>query len=246
MKSKITLLFFLIFQFSFSQETRKSLHGEAENTVFQVDGGYVINLNTKSKTFISSQGFFDILAKAKDTLLVSSLAFKPKKIVLSETDFSTSLFKTNLEIQETQLAEVVIKKEKIKPKLAFNSQKYVDMQFFDDKYSSPKNRLMPPDGTIENGMDFVAIGKKIIKLFVKNKPEKITEIDFATMIHKTISNDFFVKNLKIKEEKINLFLAYCDNDPKSKAPILMQNKFYLIDFLISKSQEFKSLPTFEK
>ena len=82
MKTKIEILvLFLVCQFCFAQTlTRKSLHGLVENDSVKVEGGYVYNVNSKMKTFISSQGFFDILAKAKDTLLISSFGLKSKKM----------------------------------------------------------------------------------------------------------------------------------------------------------------------
>jgi hypothetical protein len=71
-----------------------------------VDNGYVINLNSKNR-FISSQGF-DILAKAKDTLLVSSASLS-QKIVIQDKDFVKPLFVIALETQTTVLKEVIVK-----------------------------------------------------------------------------------------------------------------------------------------
>ena len=173
MKTSIKILCIIfICQISFGQnENRKSLHGQFTNETAIVDNGYVFNLNSKTKTFISDQGFFDILAKAKDTLLVSSPSFKSKKIVIQDKDFSKPLFIVNLETQTTLLKEVIVKrKAEIKP-ITGNSQGVVDLQFFDDAKSSPVNRTMPSDGSIENGMDFVRIFKMVSKVF-KNDSAK--------------------------------------------------------------------------
>ena len=137
MKTKIRILCLIFFcQLSFGQnENRKSLHGQFINEAIVVDNGYVFNLNSKKRTFISDQGFFDILAKANDTLLVSSPAFKSKKIVIQDKDFSKPLFVVNLETQTTLLKEVIVKrKAEIKPAIG-GSQQIVDMEFFDDEKS---------------------------------------------------------------------------------------------------------------
>ncbi|MBC7747621.1 MAG: hypothetical protein H7Z76_03405 [Methylotenera sp.] len=214
-----------------------------------VDNGYVFNLNSKTRTFISNQGFFDILAKAKDTLLVSSPAFKSKKIVLQDKDFTKPLFVVLLEAQTTLLKEVIVKgKTDIKPAIG-NSQGIVDIEFIDDAKSSPINRTMPSNGTIENGMDFVRIFKMVSKVFkkdvaVKEGPNAL--VDFSDVVSKGLDRYFFTNTLKLKSEEIALFLDYCENDPKSRTLLNQQDEFMLIDFLITKNEEFKRITTFEK
>ena len=251
MKTKIKIMCFLFFcQLSFGQnETRKSLHGQFVNESALVDNGYVFNLNSKTRTFIGNQGFFDILAKAKDTLLVSSPFFKSKKIVLQEKDFLKTLFVINLEAQTTLLKEVIVKgKMDIKPAIG-NSQSIVDTQFTDDAKSSPINRTMPSDGTIENGMDFVRIFKMVSKVFKKDSDEKAglnAQADFSDTVSKGLDRYFFTNTLKLKTEEISLFLDYCESDPKSKNLLKEEDEFLLIDFLITKNEEFKRITTLQK
>jgi hypothetical protein len=251
MKNKLKILCFLFFcQLSFGQnETRKSLHGQFVNEIALVDNGYVFNLNSKTRTFISNQGFFDILAKAKDTLLVSSPSFKSKKIVLQEKDFLKTLFVIDLEAQTTLLKEVIVKgKMDIKPAIG-NSQSIVDTQFTDDAKSSPINRTMPSDGTIENGMDFVRIFKMVSKVFKKDSDEKAglnPQADFSDTVSKGLDRYFFTNTLKLKSEEISLFLDYCESDPKSKNLLKEEDEFLLIDFLITKNEEFKRITTLQK
>ena len=250
MKNKIEILCLIFFtQFIFAQnENRKSLHGQFTNEFALVDNGYVFNLNSKTRTFISNQGFFDILAKAKDTLLVLSPAFKSKKIIIQDKDFAKPLFIVNLESQTTLLKEVLIKgKTEIKPAIP-SSQGIVDMKFTDDAKSSPKNRMMLSDGSIENGMDFVRMFKMVSKLFEKeaDKAGLKQDIDFSEAVAKGVDSYFFTNTLKLKTSEIGLFLDYCENDPKSKTLLQEKDEFMLIDFLITKNEEFKRITTFEK
>lgn len=251
MKTTILILCLICFcQFSFGQnENRKSLHGQFTNGSAAVESGSVFNLNSKTRTFISNEGFFDILAKAKDTLLVSSSSFKSKKIVIQDKDFSKPLFVVSLETQTNLLKEVIVqRKAEIKP-ISGNTQGIVDLQFFDDVKSSPLNRSMPSDGSIENGMDFVRIYKMVSKLF-KNDSAKKTDLnsnaDFSEVVARGIDNYFFTNTLQLKNEQIGLFLDYCENDPKSKRLLKQEDEFLLIDFLITKNEEFKRITTFEK
>ena len=250
MKNKIGIICLIFFtQFIFAQnEKRQSLHGQFTNESALVDNGYVFNLNSKTRTFISNQGFFDILAKAKDTLLVSSASFKSKKIILQEKDFAKPLFIVVLESQTTLLKEVLVKgKSEIKPAIP-SSQGIVDMKFTDDEKSSPKNRSMLSDGSIENGMDFVRMYKMVSKLFKKDaeKASSNATIGFSEAVSKGVDSYFFTNTLKLKSNEVGLFLDYCENDPKSKTLLQEKDEFMLIDFLITKNEEFKRITTFEK
>ena len=139
-------------------------------------------------------------------------------------------------------------KTDIKPAIG-NSQGIVDIEFIDDAKSSPINRTMPSNGTIENGMDFVRIFKMVSKVFkkdvaVKEGPNAL--VDFSDVVSKGLDRYFFTNTLKLKSEEIALFLDYCENDPKSRTLLNQQDEFMLIDFLITKNEEFKRITTFEK
>jgi hypothetical protein len=248
MKTKIEILALCLFyQFCLGQTlTRKPLHGMIVNDSVKVESGYVFNVNSKTRTFISSEGFFDILAKAKDTLLISSLGLKSKKMVLTEKDLEVLLLTIKLNTFINQLDEVVVKKITIKPNLG-KIQSIIDTKYYDDKQSSPKNPLMPTQ-EIENGMDFIRIGKMVGKLFKKDKPDTPKVIDygdFSKNVTKRISPYFFTNTLRLKEDEIGLFLIYCENDYKAKALLNPELEFQLIEFLITKNEEFKRFTTFE-
>ncbi|WP_395049069.1 hypothetical protein [Flavobacterium sp.] len=248
MKTKIGILAFCLFyQFCLGQAlTKKSLHGMVLNDSVNVESGYVFNVNSKTRTFISPQGFFDILAKTNDTLLISSLGLKSKRIVLSEKDFTPSLIIIRLNVFVNQLEEVVVKKIVIKPNLG-NIQSIIDTQYFEDKQSSLNNPLMPYH-EIVYGMDVIRVGKMIWKIFVKENPEKTKTDgygDFSEIVPKRISPFFFTNTLQLKKDEIGLFLIYCENDPKAKELLNPNLEFELIEFLITKNEEFKRFTTFE-
>ena len=110
----------------------------------------------------------------------------------------------------------------------------VDLKFTDDVKSSPKNRIMPSDGTIENGMDFVRMYKMVSKLFKKDTVENSgsnSDIDFSDAVSKGVDSYFFTNTLKLKSSEIGLFLDYCENDPKAKTLLKEKDEFMLIDFV---------------
>lgn len=251
MKTNLSIIILgLFFQISFSQnEIRKPLHGQVISDSLSLESGYVLNVSSQTRTFISANGLFDILAKPKDTLLFSSLAFLSKKIVLTEKNCQERLFIVQMDVVNNELKEVLVSNGIKINALAGGSQKMVDRKFFDDQKSSPKNRLMPADGTIENGMDFVRIFKELKKILRKKeevKEEFITDVAFSQYVKMNFSPSFFSQDLKINDDEVELFLLYCSNDLDSKKYLKPEDQFMLMDFLITKNKEFKRITTFEK
>jgi hypothetical protein len=251
MKIKIVLvLVSLLSQFCFSQvESRISLKGQVRNDLVPVEDVIVFNINSQTGTIVNSYGFFTIMAKVNDTLVFSSLAFKSKKVVLSEKEFIVPQFVVKMDVFTNELAEVlVLAKKEVNP-ISGGTQKYVDIQYFDDERSSPKNMSMPRDGSIEMGMDFVRIHKDILKILRKNNPEKVDfykDTSFSELVLRRVNYSFFANTLKLKDDEIKLFLVFCENDPKSRTLMAPSVEFQLIDFLVSKNKEYKRITTFEK
>ncbi|SHF95706.1 hypothetical protein [Flavobacterium johnsoniae] len=245
MKNKLGVFVVCLFcQIMLGQNgTRKSLHGQVTNKSLAIESGYVMNINAKSRTFIGPGGLFDILAQPKDTLLFTGIAFQSKKIVLTEKDCSQILFSVSLDLVSNELKEVLVRKDLKVKSLDRNTQKYVDMQFEDDRQSTAKNTVMYSDQTIKYGTDFVRIFKDVKKLLSKNneKEEVISDIAFVEYSKANFKPDFYTKTLGLKPDEVDLFLMFCSNDPESKRHLNEDQKFELIDFLINKNAEFKKV-----
>lgn len=245
------LILFLSCQLAFSQVlTRKTMHGKVVNDSIAIENGLVFNINAKTGSIIDPKGYFSILAKVKDTLVFSSLGFKTKKVVLSQADISSSFFRIKLNAVANQLLAVVVY-AKNGPHPEFkNTQKIVDTQYYDDKQSSPDNILMMPTGTGDpNAMDCIRVYKMIFKNLLKSNPNKadlISDVGFTTVAMQSVSYSFFTDKLKLNEDQVGLFLLFCENDPKSKTFVNTNQEFEIMDFLITKNNEFKNIATFEK
>lgn len=250
MKTKVTILFFLLLgQFSFAQfEKIKKLEGQVRNDLVPVENVIIFNVNSNVGTVVDQYGSFAIMARENDTLVFSSLAFKSKRIVLSEKDFLAPRLIVKLDVFTNELAEVLIRaKQELNP-IAGNSQKYVDMKFFDDEKSSPKNRMMPPIGPIENGMDFVRIYKDVLGVLRKKNPQKTDfykETSFSEFALNKVNYSFFSNTLHLKDDEIKLFLIYCENDSKSRDLMQPSEEFRLMDFFVTKNNEYKKITQYK-
>lgn len=246
MSSKIAFVLYLFCQFSFGQiMPRMPLHAQIVSDSIQMKSGNVVNITSKKTTFISDDGFFDILVHTKDTLIIQGPSFKTRKWIVKEGDFAIPLIMVKVETAVNHLQEVLVPRT-IKPNLG-DIQGYIDTPYFDDSYSSPENTTMPYY-TIPNGMDFVKIGKLVAGLFQK-EPEK-KELDFyenfSEAAYKCVKPEFFTNALQLKEHQVGLFIIFCENDPKSKTFLKRESKFELTDFLITKSVEFKKIIALQK
>ncbi|KQB39000.1 Cna B 2 domain containing protein [Flavobacterium daejeonense] len=246
MKTKVTVLFFLfLMQFSFGQiGARKTIEGQVRNDLVPVENVIVFNVNSNVGTVVDPYGSFSVLAKVNDTLVFSSLAFKSKKIVLSEGDFIGAKLIVKLDVFTNELAEVLIRAKKELNPIQGNTQKYVDLKYFEDEKSSPKNRLMPPNGTIENAMDFVRIYKDVLGVLRAKNPQKTDfykETSFSEVVMNKVNYSFFSNTLHLKDDEIKLFLIYCENDSKSRVFMQPSEEFRLMDFLITKNEEYKKI-----
>ncbi|WP_264536346.1 hypothetical protein [Flavobacterium sp. N1736] len=250
MKNSLRIIVICLFcQIAVGQNSRKPLHGQVTNKSLAIESGYVMNVNANVRTFIGLNGLFDIMARPKDTLLFTGLAFQSRKIVLTEKDCAEVLFSVPLDLVNIELKEVLVHKELKVKSLQGGSQGIVDMQFEDDKLSSPENKVMYSDQTIKYGTDFVRIFKDVKKLFRKDedvKEEVISDIAFVEYAKDNFTPDFYTKTLDLKKDEIDLFLMYCSNDAESKQHLKPEEKFELMDFMINKNKEFKKVEMSKK
>lgn len=240
---------FLWSQFAFTQEiSRKILHGQVINDSIKVENVVVFNITGKLGTVVRSDGYFDIRAREKDTLVFSSLLFKSKRLVLSADDIKSSEIKVKLQTFTNELREVVIESNKrIKP-ITGNKQDIVDKKYFDDAQSSPRNTVMPVNVT-ENGMDFVRMYKDVMRFLRKKNPNKndfTTPTSFSELVMKKIKYSFFSKTLKLADDEIKLFILFSENDSKVDKSRKSKSEFELMDYLIEKNIEYKKLTVPQK
>ncbi|MEZ0128712.1 hypothetical protein AB9T88_02510 [Flavobacterium sp. LBUM151] len=181
--------------------------------------------------------------------MFTGIAFQSKKVVLTEKDCAETLFAVPLDLINIELKEVLVHKELKVKSLQGGSQGIVDMQFEDDKLSSPENKVMYSDQTIKYGTDFVRIFKDVKKLFRKDEQvqeETISDIAFVEYAKDNFTPDFYTKTLGLKQDEIDLFLMYCSNDAASKKYLKPEEKFELMDFMINKNKEFKKVEMKQK
>lgn len=231
MKISLLLLCFCYFQNCFSQ----NIKGKVTANTFPIHNVEVINVSNKEVVNTNSEGVFEIKSTTGNWITFYHKNYDVVKIYVDSLfDFNKSL-EINLSEKSIKIEEVLV--EKKQPFL--KGLKTGMPVILDNKPSVHFN-----DGSIPNGMDFMAIGKMIIGIFKnKDKAEMKAKIpvQFRAFTTLSYSSDFLVSSLKLKPQEIEEFLSFCNFDPKSKEAVENSDKLILLQFLITKSEEYKKV-----
>jgi hypothetical protein len=243
MKRKLlTTLLFFISHFIYSQTVK----GRVVANNYAVANVEIVNANSKELTVSDANGSFSITAKTNEALVFISKEHELKKIIINPKLFIKNELIVELMLKAEELNEVTITNM---PSIKLSKDAKWEQAKL-DQYTLEKNasKLKNPgvyDGTIENGMDIMRIGGMIFKLFTKKKDavKKVaTEpIDFITLAKTNCDRRFFLETLQLKPDQIDLFLQFCENDPKSSTLLNDSNELAVMEFLLNKHIEFKKL-----
>lgn len=238
----VSLIFTVSICFS---QTEKPINGIVLCDDMPVQGIEVVNLVTEKTSITNSNGEFSIVAKAEDLLVFVSKKYYYKRLFLEKENVKKSNIKIILTQKPEELEEVLITKNNFKSQGLFSQEAADEIKL---EKGVNRNRQVY-DGTIENGADLMRIGGMILDLFVKKKENNKNpdvKIEFKELATTSYEEGFFVNTLKLKPEEVSLFLEFCDADPKSKIILDENNPLSLMDFILTKNEEFKKLPASEK
>lgn len=207
----------------------------SENTA--ISNADIINVSSKKVVVSNEFGEFSIPVKRADVLVVVAKNCFERQIYLSTAILSQPKLIIEITKKANELKEVIVQKEKLVTPIEIA---YVG------KINS-YNRTMAANqsgvytGETLNGMDFVAIGKLIGKLFKKKKKKATSTINFKEYIAQNVDETFLNKTLKLSDEDYFRFLDFCEAEPKVADLVREDNQFNIINFLFVKKEAFDKL-----
>ncbi|PIF32501.1 hypothetical protein CLU81_3045 [Flavobacterium sp. 9] len=235
MKVKLlTTISFLTYQLSISQ-TEKLLHGKVVSQNNPLKNVEVINKTAKTSTRTNELGEFSILVNVKDSLIFFSKDYFFKRLKVSSESIDQNNITVNMIVKPEELDEVII----------------TNIKFPHVGVANENSTIVPMgpvstgvyNGSIANGMDFIAIFNLFRKKSKRDKKDqfKFKELDFKKLAEATVPLDFFTNSLKLNPDEKDLFLQFCDADPHAKILVQQKNLLYTMDFLYAKNTEFQKL-----
>ncbi len=234
MKVKLlTTISFFTYQLSISQ-TEKLLHGKVVSQNTPLHKVEVINKTAQTSTKTNELGEFSILVKAQDSLIFFYKDSFLSRLKISQENINQNNIIVNKALKPEELNEVVITKVKF-DKVKVNADAVADVLI-----SKNVKDLFWNTGVNDNSI------REALRISfpLKGKQKKTIELDddrFKKLVIAFSPPDFFINNLKIKPEEKELFIDFCDSDPKSKILLEHPNVLATMDFLYSKNEEFKKL-----
>ena len=257
MKKRLLLLIVLL-NLSFVQaqiENRVFIKGQVSVDSYMDAGDInIYNMNTTEGAATNKYGEFILKVGLNDRLMVSSVQYQ-KFIVM--VDAGVVKNKTiNIKISEAvnQLEEVTLRPYDLSGNVQADVTKIktvgiersnlsslemvntYDYKFRNDKNSKVENIAMDK-GYLTNGLNFANIFRTIFNS--KTKEGDVNREDMDVMVRKVYNDDFFKRNLDIKEENINEFIFYAQENGLEEHMLQKGNDLDLIEFLIEKSKAYK-------
>ena len=241
--NKMITFTFLVFTFVCYGQKEYLISGKVTLDSLRIDGVHILNENTRIGTVTNSEGVFEIPVKVGDTLSFSHINFDFSSFIINERDVINKEIKV-LAIERTYALEEFT--------LDNRSIFYVDPEIMPYKpVVNAKTLNLPFAGTkkekdnslfkLESGAT-LSLNGIINRLNGNHKRMKktkklVSEDESLNKIRKSFTDDFFVTDLKIKEEYINQFLNFCKNKRIISA-FRNDNQLELIRILMAESKVF--------
>jgi hypothetical protein len=243
MKVKLLVTLFYVYgQFCFSQTVK----GKVVFNNYSIPNVEIVNSTSKSFTTSDTNGLFSILAKPNDVLVFVAKVYEIKSLTITSKMITENNLDVTLVLKAEELKEIFINNQ---PSIKLGADTKWEQgkldQYTLEKNTQRLNVVGVNKHTIDNGMDFMRIGKMIGSLFKKEKDsvpntKKSLRTNFIIEAKNNFDTKFFIGTLKLKPEQIDLFLQFCDTDPKSKTLIQDSNALAMMEFLIEKNTAFKN------
>lgn len=234
-------LFFITITSCFAQN-QKVLGGKVVCEGKGIPNIDLVNLTSKKSATTNSYGQFSIEVALGDELYILSKEYLDFKLKITETQFREGQLTITIERKPIALEDVeIVNKSSLKVEI---SQADIDAI----KLTKQANALKVVnvyDGTIENGVDFVRMFKGIANWF-KNKDNETQQKPvplpgFRDFLSSHYDRNFYLNNLKLKPEEIELFIAYCEADARATVLAERQDILEMADFLFEKNEAFRKL-----
>jgi hypothetical protein len=235
------LFIFILFTIGYYNLSAQTLSGKVYDTKSVVKDMKVLNKTQNRFTVTNDDGDFSIEAKVNDTISFQSIFYHPIEVILKPSHFEGL---TIFEVDEivSELNEVKIINEK---KNKFDSISYYSTIKTEQKNLSKKPLVKSGDNLMPT-LDLQLLYKGISKLFRKRKNENIEnkipvnyqELESFFSTHDFFNKELFTLDLKLPENKINLFIDYCAEKGISKELLKDENKMQLLEELVVNSELF--------
>lgn len=257
MKYSLTLLLLFI-ALAVNAQGKQQLKGKIQADSIEAPV-HIINLTQKKGSLSDKAGNFTVEAAENDVLLISSVQFQRKEVVITSKILGAKILNIELRPALTELEQVRVHNLSGNLEEDIANIKVSDVPVLN--IPPPPINYIPPRGTpnaafdatqvgrtMKNGLNFKSIGALITgnKNFGnigsgKKENPKARQINFVENVRNKFDDYFFTNHLKIKRIHIHNFLAYIFEKGIQDSLLEDENALQLVAYLEQESKIYLKL-----
>lgn len=238
MKYWLTSLFALSFILVSAQEKRQLLKGRLLYRNANVVAANVVNNTAQTNTITDGEGEFEILAKAGDEVIFSSVQFRIKALTITQDIIRKNRLVVEVNERVNVLDEIVVGPENTQKFLDLKKEEFSKVDYTQDKSTKIENTIMR-QGQLVNGLNVVNVAKLLAKVIKGNKNEASRTLIPSKVLPLIFEESFFISDLGLEQEEVVGFLEEMDLKLPSDRLLKKDKEFQLIEFLYLKSEQYK-------
>ncbi len=242
MKKYILPLFALFFiSLGYAQEDdRRPLRGQVIYRNVPVPNENVINSTAEKATITNNKGEFLINVKEGDDLVFTAINYQIEIIKVTNEILINNRLVVEVTEKVTELDEVTVSPENQKKFLELQNEDFKQYEYETDATGEVQNIALDPTiRGMQDGVNFVNIFKALFLSNNKDAEAEKSPLKVSEVLRQVYSDDFFVLDLQVPQDKIDAFLLYCDTQLPTQSLLRKDNEFQLIEFLVTQSMEFR-------
>lgn len=238
MKYWLTSLFALNFVLVAAQEKRQLLKGTLLYRNTSVIAANVVNNTAQTNTITDDDGNFEILAKAGDEIIFSSVAFRIKALTITPQIIQKNRLVVEVNERITILDEIVVGPENTQKFLDLKKEEFSKVDYTQDKSTKIDNTIIR-QGQLVNGLNIVNVAKLLAKVIQGRDQSAPKTLVPSKVLPLIFDNTFFTSDLGLEQNEVVGFLEEMDKKLPSDRLLKKDKEFQLIEFLYLQSEEYK-------
>ena len=220
-------------------QDRKPIKGHLIYRNRNVIAANVVNNTAQLNTITDGEGGFEIPVALGDEVVFSSVQYLIRTVEITPEILKKNRLIITVNEKINALEEVVVTPDNVEKFLDLKEEEFEGYDYNRDKSTKLENTIVT-QGQLTNGLNIINIAKLIAKAVSNKTQEEKQKIKPSEILTYVFSNEFFNKDLSLKNDEVTGFLEYIDENLPSQTLLKTGQQFQLIDYLISESQNYKN------
>ena len=220
-------------------QDRKPIKGHLIYRNRNVIAANVVNNTAQLNTITDGEGGFEIPVALGDEVVFSSVQYLIRTVEITPEILKKNRLIITVNEKINALEEVVVTPDNVEKFLDLKEEEFEGYDYNRDKSTKLENTIVT-QGQLRNGLNIINIAKLIAKAVSNKTQEEKQKIKPSEILTYVFSDEFFNKDLSLKNDEVTGFLEYIDENLPSQKLLKTGQQFQLIDYLISESQNYRN------